>query len=630
MRTQILRIRLAETSRTVDFRPGLNIIHGPISTGKTSLLRLCRAVFGASLKNLPEEVRLVPGISSEILIGDRRVQIYRPLTSTPTARVEIAGDELVLRLPALAPDKESRETYGQFLLGMLGLPRLEVPSAPTLSDSDPTPVSINDYFQYCDLPKEEIRSEVFGHRHPFKDIKRRYVFQVLYGQYDVQTAKIHEDLRELRARLRPLRMDSRAFDRLFSNTRFGNRADVEKSLRETEKNLATLRRRSRAATRRSREDKMVLTLQNKIRGIEGRLRRTAGELEHEKADLERFKALTTQLENQINRLTRAIVAGDALLDIDFVVCPRCGSSIDREARCDSSTCYLCLQTPKAHLTRRDLIQEQARLVDQLGETKSLSESRQTRVDQLDKTIETLRTERSRVGNQLDDAASSFVSDAADELQSIARERGEANERIKRLRDDLRLVTRRDKMLAEADDLERKEAVLMAQLEDAKAQRNDVEERIKHLEEVFTRYLRELKLPDFLDDPVGKINRITFMPTVNGRSFDDLQSEGLSIEVNLAHALAHQTTAIDLGLPLPHLLLIDGLSGAFGDEGFDPARVDALYGLLARACEAASGTLQVIAVDTRVSQSTREFVALELTENDRLIPLEDLARLREQD
>ncbi len=42
MKVQINSVSLIGTERKVEFEPGLNIITGPITTGKTILLNLCR------------------------------------------------------------------------------------------------------------------------------------------------------------------------------------------------------------------------------------------------------------------------------------------------------------------------------------------------------------------------------------------------------------------------------------------------------------------------------------------------------------------------------------------------------------------------------------------------------------
>jgi hypothetical protein len=182
LRVQINYLELVGTSRKVELRPGLNIITGPITTGKTSLLRLIRGLLGSALSNFPIEVRHhVSALSGEVLLRDSEYAVVRQFSSTTTAKVDVAGPNGAWRLPALQRDETSSVSYGHWLLQTLGLPRLEVPSAPTNVQSPPTPISINDYLLFCELRQDEIDNSVYGHLDNFKNIKRKYVFQILYG-----------------------------------------------------------------------------------------------------------------------------------------------------------------------------------------------------------------------------------------------------------------------------------------------------------------------------------------------------------------------------------------------------------------------------------------------------------------
>jgi hypothetical protein len=146
MKLQIEAISLEGTSRKVTFKPGLNIITGPMATGKTTLFRFIRSIFGWPLNRLPKEARnSVSAILGEIIIGETKYSVSRPCVTTETARIEIASTDLALRLPVTQLDRKSNQTYVQWLLEKLKLPHIEVPSTPTKLDSEPTPVGLNDY-----------------------------------------------------------------------------------------------------------------------------------------------------------------------------------------------------------------------------------------------------------------------------------------------------------------------------------------------------------------------------------------------------------------------------------------------------------------------------------------------------
>jgi hypothetical protein len=76
-----------------------------------------------------------------------------------------------------------------------------------------------------------------------------------------------------------------------------------------------------------------------------------------------------------------------------------------------------------------------------------------------------------------------------------------------------------------------------------------------------------------------------------------------------------------------MLLIDGLFGAFRQEGYDPDRLQSLYDQLAEIGQTYQDRLQIIVCDKSVPDSVRGYVRLQLSEDERLIPAEDLIALR---
>jgi hypothetical protein len=104
----------------------------------------------------------------------------------------------------------------------------------------------------------------------------------------------------------------------------------------------------------------------------------------------------------------------------------------------------------------------------------------------------------------------------------------------------------------------------------------------------------------------------------GRRFDDLSSPGLATLVNVAHALAHHITSLNLGLNLPSILFIDGLSEHLGQEGLDPKRLSAIYEYLVDISAKFGDRLQIFVVDNEIPVVARKFIRLELTESDRLV------------
>jgi hypothetical protein len=154
-----------------------------------------------------------------------------------------------------------------------------------------------------------------------------------------------------------------------------------------------------------------------------------------------------------------------------------------------------------------------------------------------------------------------------------------------------------------------------------------DERVHYLEQTFRDILDIIRAPRYTAPGPTVIDRRTYLPIYDGRRFEELQSQGLQVMVNVAHAVAHQLTAIHYDLPLPNILMIDGLTGNIGYEGLDMERVEAIYRLLIDLAAAHKDRLQIVVADNSIPQFAREYLLVEFSEDDKLIPRHVLERLR---
>lgn len=624
MRVRVRHIALRGTDRVYSFEPGLNIIQGEIATGKTSLMQLIHGLFGSSLENLiPEIQQQVTHIEGSLVIGDEEFVVVRPVTSTSTAKVEVAGRIEALRLPALALDATADRTYGQWLLERLGLPQLQIAVSETRPDSATTPVSINDYFLYCHLRWNEIDTSVFGHHDPFKNKKRMVVFRIIYGLYDADAANLEEQLRSSTQLLRETQQRIEILQQTFAGTPFENRADLIRRRDFARQALLTLEAAitdegktaldsSATAPQPRQLRESVIELDREV----GRLRLAARD---ELGSADQLRQLVDQLRAQSRRLTKSIVADRFLLDYDFYRCPRCNSSVDA-GRGDVDRCYLCLQPPSPALTRADLEREQQRLDRQLIETQELIANHETTVQRIDQTLAEVLAEREQKGKDLDYYMRTYVSDTSERVGTRAAERAELQGDLRRYTDYLEILNRLEHTSAEMSRLEREIERLKSDLELAESKQANVGDRFNFLDDRLERLLDTFNAPRSAERSAAHISRTTFLPVVDGRPFDNLHSPGLTVQVNVAYAIANHLAALNFDLALPNILLIDGFTSNIGTEGFDPQRRRRMYSYMIELSRRHGDRLQVIVADNDVPDLARDFVRVSLSESERLIPL----------
>ena len=615
MRLQVNKIRLEGADRSVSFSPGLNIITGPIASGKTTLVRYLRFLLGGSLGQPPIEARTnIAAITGSVDLADRAYLIMRPAVTTATAPVEIASGDETWRLPASSsPDGE---TYVNWLLARLDLPRVEVPSAPTRPDSDPTPVSINDYLLYSYLAQDELGFSVFGHRDPFKNIKRKYVFDITYGFYDLKTAQIQERLRDVQGRLREIRSRQALFHTFFDGTALENRARIEQELGEVNAELAEVENSALDLASDPRKTTDTAQLQAEILDLEKQSASIQAAIDAERQSLTNLRDLARQLEAQSGKLTRSVVSHKHLTDLEFIVCPRCGTEVSSN-RVLADFCYLCLQEPSIEFSREILIEEQGAVEQQLKEAQDLFREREVRAATLEIELEEMHEEIARKRQELEFRTKSYVSQHAATIAEMASRRARLSSRSEQLGEYLEVLGRIDDSQQMAARLTAEKDSIAQELAAETAGSRESHRKVDHLKERFNEMLERLRPPQFGEQEQSDINPNTYLPVYHGRPFVEVSSPGLATLINVSHALAHHLTAVELGLKLPQILVIDGLSEHLGQEGLDPERLEAIYDLLIETSQT-HRELQVIVVDNEVPKKARSFVRLELSEDDRLI------------
>lgn len=626
MKLQLKHLHLLGTDRRFSFLPGLNIISGPIATGKTTLVRCAQGLLGSSLRNFSREARdTITDLVGEIEIGIDRYQISRPFVTTRTARVDIAGSSETLRVPALAASSFQEQTYGRWLQNKLGLPVLQVPLAPSREDSDFSPVSVNDYLMYCYLEQDEIDKSVFGHDNYYKNNKRKYVFDIVYRRYDVRIAQLQEQLRDRLRELRRLQNHASTLDELLENTPFANQAAIERDIDLFTVQLEQLEQESSQLAASVTADADVQAIRASLQKLDVEISSDNERIRSEELSIRQLNELISQLKTQSARLTRSIVAEEYLLDFDFLICPRCGSSVAEDRVGDSGHCYLCLQEPELDLTRDDLIREQNRLERQIVESEELVKIHSASIENLILTRDNLKSQRLDTANELEYRTQSFVSDSASAIAAIAEKRAELRERIRNLQEYLELHRRLSRLRGDVSRLESEITEIQIEIDAALGEGTLVQNAIPFLEQRFAELLDDFLVPSFSEGGITGIDRQTLLPIVQGRRFDELQSPGLKVLVNVAHTIAHQLTALEFGLNLPNIMLIDGLSGNLGYEGLDLERVEAIYGYLVRLSRERGEDLQIIVADNTVPQVAHEFVRVTFSEEEKLIPESALSR-----
>ncbi len=619
-------------ARTIPFTEGFSIVRGSITTGKTTLVRLIRALLGRVPSHLPPETGQIRSVRGRVSFGSELWEIDRPLVTTKSALVTLSRreqsgiesgngtEEIVdaIRLPAEQPSKTEQVPYLRWLLNQLGIPAVSVPRARTDITSDASPVTINDWLLYCIVRDDEIDTSVFGHRDTFTDRKRRAVFELNYEIYDAQIAELQALLRSVELRLEDLDRSNHAVRAFLKETPFESLEEIDQQVGAIALSISALDERSIAVADEALVQTRSQGLRSELDELDQRLQSTRRADQAARRSIAELEDLSQTLRTQSDRLTRAIVADEWLVDFDFVVCPRCGTDVEAARAADDDHCYLCLQEPQHVAHHDELVVEQERIASQIVETQTLIELRGDELEALSGEHEEAQERVAAANSELNRRTAEFISQRTESLVEAARERASLETQLQRLSEYRNLLTRYTDLQSQRVALEDERVDLI----DALAQHEHLgarsEQLIDALEKRFLDYLQRLHVSLSELPLTATINRKTYLPEVSGRPFNELSSQGLTVLVNVAHALAHHTVSLDYELPLPSLLVLDGLSNNVGNEGFDLERRDDTYRLLMEEVVKYGGRLQVIALDNDVPTFAADSVVAILTPEDRLV------------
>ena len=469
---------------------------------------------------------------------------------------------------------------------------------------------------YSYLAQDELGFSVFGHRDQQKNIKRKYVFDITYGFYDLDVAQLQERLRGVHSRLRELQARQDLFETFFEDTALENRAGIEHELREVNAQLQMVETASKNLASVHQEVTGTAELQFRILKLQSTIGELKAGIDSEHKSLNNLRELTHQLESQSSKLTRSIVSNKHLTDLEFLICPRCGAEL-KSGRAEEGSCHLCLQEPHFEFSRETLIGEQGAVEQQLTEIQDLIRERESRSTNLQEQLSRAQSDLSKKQIELEFQSKSYVSEQATQIASLAAQRARLTSRLQQLQEYLDVLSKMDDSQKIAARLAVEKNGLEQDLLLATAKSNEGYRRVGNLKRRFNEILEKLRPPKFGEQELSGIDPKTYLPDFFGRAFGELSSPGLATLVNLAHALAHHLTAIELDLRLPQILIIDGLSEHLGEEGLDPARLAAAYDILIETSNR-HPELQVILVDNEIPDTARAYVRLELSEEDRLI------------
>lgn len=599
-RLDAVSLDTTEGTVTYQFPSALTVLAGPVGVGKTTLFELIKYGTGGNGDLADVAVNNVRDVTVQLTVGDERLALTRSLDPTKqnTVRVEdrITKDRLQDHFV-----KDHEPSLNTLLLGALGLP-VEMRAAARTANTTKAGnrITFADIFTFMYIRQAEMNRDIASSQSPYREPKRKTVFELLFGLTDAGILQNRSDLGVRNGELETAVHDHEVVLQFLHDSNTASRDEAvaaHASAAEAEAaaaaELETLRQGVDPVV-----DRETQTLRDLLGEAERSLataRQTAIVLAQQQVDYGAERRRVTQ---ELDRLRRLHDAGEHLAAFEFMVCPRCMQDI-HQRDIEAGQCRLCLQPDPVRPDRSSTAEgsyEQRQLRDQLAEldeqlassaeqlvdAQRAVEHRHALVDQLSTDLDE-RT-RDRITPQLQ-----AFSDATRTLTG-ARSYQEALDRV------LFQWDRADDLRLAADQLRSEVQRLRTALEVAERQLS--ERKTEILDELDTEFAATMAAVGVPSVERATINRTSYLPMLNGKIYTRFSPPG---GVRTATQLAYWLTLMSVALRrrdtvYPAFLLIDSPRTSLNNSDNLAA---AIYRRIVTQVDAAQDRLQIIIGDNEL-------------------------------
>jgi AAA domain len=604
----------------VRFHDGVNLITGPIWTGKSSVLRLIDYACGASRAPSYPELAKCSDLYVECVAGGETLTVRRSLRSA-TARamlyegpIDHVFDHALQGVEISARYVRDAASVSSELMQRLGLGSIDVKAAPTQEASELTAFSIRDLLLIAFIDQDRMgSSQGFFEGHPFKKIKWRAAFEIAHYLFDQAAAKLANALKDAEAeeaRIRQYLAHAQSFLDQFNIPRT---EDLEKQVVECEIEEKELAERIRLLRKNAELNlggnlelvKQRGALDDQRSSISARI----GELRRSLAQLGRLRVQYGRERAQLEFLKES----ESLVgDLPVVRCPACLQSVDPKHH--HSSCYLCNRPlpskggevsadARLRSIRRRILDLEGYLGDVEGTVTNLEAERKdvsSKVSEIDQALRRLRE-----SSVLPDTRP--LAEASEALAMVEQRGRKAREYL-----ELRRKARGEgsNLLAVAERVGR----LRSDVQAAAEGRKSPAELISELSELFVSTLKAIRFPEMRD---SRIDAESYHPVVRNQSYRQLSSKGAIALAMVSWHLAVLRYALGQRSRFPKVLMLDSPLSHVGHDASDAEFkdqqiVDAFYQMLLGLHHKHGPEFQLIIVDNRPPASADEMIAVEFT------------------
>jgi len=320
----------------------------------------------------------------------------------------------------------------------------------------------------------------------------------------------------------------------------------------------------------------------------------------------RAELITTKL-----KADRAEQAGKLLSRVDYVKCPECATDISSRA-VEAGKCRLCCSaiSPLPSISSLELEAMRLELNDRIDQISDSIQRRERAMGQSARRLDMIISEKARLDRTLQQELARYDSAFVENVRSIDRESATLSERIRSL-EKLR------QMPMAISDLENQAGELQGEIDRVRSAIEREVERLKvadtkvsAIADLFKAIMISVGFPGVSEDDEIIIDTRTWRPTIlhGGQewTFWDAGSGGKKTLFNVCYALAVHEAALECGMPVPNVLVIDSPTKNISEDE-NPELVAGLYREIYRIASRQDGSaIQFLLIDSDLVTPAGDF------------------------
>ncbi len=609
---QVNRLLIERDSHTAydeTFHPGLNIIRGENSSGKSTILNFLFYALGGELSDWSETALLCTRVTLEASLNGNVATLSRPVSDLPNQHMDIFGGPLEEALKAPRSEwsrysyrrAQSKESFSQALFRLLKMPEVgnDVSGNITMHQvlrllyaDQLSPVEHIFKFEPFDPPtlREAIGRLVCGAYD-----NTLYENELRIRELDKQFNAVSAELRSLLAVLgragEAMTLEWIAAQRrVLEDRRSALRTEVE----ETERQLYSAQS----------GDELTLKAQQRVYAEVQSLQQELGRLE-EKRDsialaMSDSAAFISGLEQKLEALNDSGSVADYVGEIRFQTCPSCLAPLQNGA--DHKTCHLC-KTPfdgeRAKSRIVSLINDTAL---QLRQSRSLQTQRTANAAEVEARMAAMEEAWRASSVRLNDARKLPSTELQDSLRELHRQSGYLDREIEDLEKKAAIVQLVDQLSSKKSEIASEITRLKV---DNEARKAEQAKRVSTAYTAISNEVRDLLHKDLRrQDSFEKAAAIQFdfganSITVDGKSYFSASSRAILKTSFFVGLLAAATK--NSFFRHPRFCIVDTIE----DKGMEPIRSQNFQRLIAQLSASTPAQHQIIIATAMIAPDLDE-------------------------